>query len=77
MKFSLLSLIFILGSCFGNPHYKIGRIVGGEEFPYVVSLKLNGDHICGGSIISNNYILTVSTLNLLLNLNKGTLNFHF
>lgn len=41
------------------------RIVGGEDaasnqFPYQVSLRLNHSHICGGSIITPNYILTAS-----------------
>jgi hypothetical protein len=55
-----LTLILILASCSGTPLSKKGRIVGGEEFPYLVSLQANGNHICGGSIISNNFVLTVS-----------------
>ena len=40
-----------------------GRIVGGEEttihaIPYQVSLRLSGHHVCGGSIISKDWILT-------------------
>jgi len=39
------------------------RIVGGEEtrpnqFPWQVALYVNGKWICGGSIVSENYILT-------------------
>jgi len=42
-----------------------GRIVGGEvvkpgEIPYIVSLRWNGDHFCGGSIISPNVIMTAA-----------------
>lgn len=44
------------------------RIVGGEtavwqgDFPYQVSIRLNtsNDHFCGGSIISNRFILTAA-----------------
>lgn len=42
-----------------------GRIVGGNpvdvrEFPYQISLRSNGQHSCGGSIISQRYILTAA-----------------
>ena len=40
-----------------------GRIIGGanttiEKVPYQISLQMYGSHMCGGSIISRNYILT-------------------
>ena len=40
-----------------------GRIVGGESavietYPYQVSLQKNGNHSCGGSIISEYWIIT-------------------
>ena len=40
------------------------RIHGGEpvvtlgEIPYIVSIRINGKHYCGGAIISEKYILT-------------------
>lgn len=39
------------------------RIVGGEEaalgeFPFIVSLHESGSHICGGSLIKKNWVLT-------------------
>jgi secreted trypsin-like serine protease len=42
-----------------------GRIVGGvkipiEAIPFQVSLQLYGYQICGGSIISKQYILTAA-----------------
>lgn len=42
-----------------------GRIIGGEEttidkFPYQVSLMSYGYHICGGSIINKNHVLTAA-----------------
>ncbi|XP_004520087.1 chymotrypsin-2 [Ceratitis capitata] len=41
------------------------RILGGftaaaDQFPYVVSVRVNGDHICSGTIISQKYILTAA-----------------
>ncbi|XP_053973147.1 chymotrypsin-1-like [Hylaeus volcanicus] len=41
------------------------QIVGGNDapvgkFPYQVSLQYNGNHFCGGSIISSRYILTAA-----------------
>ncbi|KAM7347493.1 transmembrane protease serine 9-like [Cochliomyia hominivorax] len=56
LTFSLIGL---------NLAQPIGRIVGGVDaiegqFPYQISLRLNGSHICGGSIISRNYILTAA-----------------
>ncbi|KAK9751366.1 Trypsin [Popillia japonica] len=42
-----------------------GRIVGGSsvdisEYPYQISLLWYGSHICGGSIISENYVVTAA-----------------
>ena len=41
------------------------RIVGGQnaennQFPYQISLRFNNYHICGGSIISKNYVITAA-----------------
>ena len=40
-----------------------GRIVGGydttiEDHPYQISLRWYENHICGGSIISENFVVT-------------------
>ncbi|XP_062716762.1 uncharacterized protein LOC109402840 [Aedes albopictus] len=42
-----------------------GRIVGGNEvsianFPYQLSLRLNGNHICGASVISTSWALSAA-----------------
>ncbi|EAT42905.1 AAEL005614-PA [Aedes aegypti] len=42
-----------------------GRIVGGNEvsianFPYQLSLRHNGNHICGASVISSNWALSAA-----------------
>ncbi|XP_054728596.1 serine protease SP24D-like [Anastrepha obliqua] len=42
-----------------------GRVVGGydavpAEFPHQISLRMEHRHICGGSIIKSNYILTAA-----------------
>merc|ERR1711936_1313338 len=45
--------------------YSPGRIVGGEEaplheFPWQISLRNLGSHICGGSIINSNQVITAA-----------------
>jgi trypsin len=42
-----------------------GRIVGGvdsriEDFPYQISLRFNGRHTCGGSILNENTVLSAA-----------------
>lgn len=42
-----------------------GRIVGGQtaqegQFPYQVSLRANGNHFCGGSIVNEYWIVTAA-----------------
>ncbi|XP_044258955.1 transmembrane protease serine 9-like [Tribolium madens] len=57
----ILSLVLTVN---GAPKFD-GRIVGGrsttiEEYPYQVSLHYYGFHICGGSIISPDYVITAA-----------------
>ncbi|XP_043485228.1 trypsin beta-like [Leptopilina heterotoma] len=46
----------------GSPPRKIvgGTYSSPDEFPYQVSIRMNGYHICGGSIISTRHILTAA-----------------
>merc|ERR1711915_608509 len=50
------------GPVIGQPD---GRIIGGEEappheFPWQISLRNLGSHICGGSIINKNQVITAA-----------------
>ncbi|XP_055384266.1 trypsin-4-like [Condylostylus longicornis] len=49
----------------GNHNKRDPRIVGGNdaeknEFPHMISLKFRGGHLCGGSIINENWVLTAA-----------------
>ncbi|GJQ84298.1 hypothetical protein Trydic_g5237 [Trypoxylus dichotomus] len=67
----LVTLALIVGTTFAAPQPQIpmprldDRIVGGvsvtiEEYPYQVSLIYYNMHICGGSIIDSNWIVTAA-----------------
>lgn len=72
MEFSLICSLFVtfftLSIALKSsrlPKDNNSRIVGGAEInissaPYQASLQFFGFHICGGSIISNKYILTAA-----------------
>ncbi|XP_017072652.1 trypsin beta [Drosophila eugracilis] len=58
-----LVILVAFGSVTPSP--SDGRIVGGEvttitEFPYQVSVQLNGQHICGGAVIGDQFVLTAA-----------------
>ncbi|XP_045735455.1 LOW QUALITY PROTEIN: serine protease 48 [Mirounga angustirostris] len=60
MSISLLSVV-----C-GRPVYS-GRVVGGQDavaghWPWQVSVRLGQNHVCGGSLISDRWILTAHCL---------------
>ncbi|XP_013110296.2 serine protease SP24D-like [Stomoxys calcitrans] len=70
-QYALLSLwiLLLLANAKANVKqplvYPQSRIVGGSnaiqgQFPYQVSLRIENNHICGGSIISYNYIVTAA-----------------
>ncbi|RWS11157.1 serine proteinase stubble-like protein [Dinothrombium tinctorium] len=49
----------------GRQRIRNGRIVGGVntypgEYPWVVSIRLNGRHFCGGVLLNNKWILTAA-----------------
>ncbi|KAH8365117.1 hypothetical protein KR084_002216 [Drosophila pseudotakahashii] len=61
----LTSLVLLVAFAGATPTPGGGRIVGGEvttiaEFPYQVSVQVNGQHICGGAIIGHHYVLTAA-----------------
>lgn len=37
-----------------------GKIVKNNDFPFIVSLRLNGFHYCAGTIINDQWILTAA-----------------
>ncbi|XP_017123118.1 trypsin beta [Drosophila elegans] len=61
----LWSLVAVVAFSSATPTPGDGRIVGGEvttigQFPYQVSVQLNGQHICGGAVIGDNFVLTAA-----------------
>nr|XP_054927224.1 trypsin-1-like [Dermacentor andersoni] len=62
--YSILALFVSAGDC-GLRNVSSGKIVGGRpakqcEFPWQVSLQVNGYHFCGGSIISPDTVVTAA-----------------
>lgn len=58
-KLSIFSILLV--EAYAIP----GRIVGGEDalpgqFPHQISLRYEDSHICGGSILSEKWILTAA-----------------
>lgn len=54
-----MPILYILGAALDT------RIVGGEdaelgEYPHQISLRFQGRHTCGGSILHSLYILTAA-----------------
>nr|AAN52278.1 Pro3 [Glossina morsitans morsitans] len=43
-----------------QPRIVLGRNASPGQFPFMVSIRYGGSHICGGSIISANYIVTAA-----------------
>nr|XP_014087501.1 serine protease SP24D-like [Bactrocera oleae] len=63
-KFQLLALICLLGAAISQAG-PTARVVGGDEaydgqFPHQISLRRNGSHTCGGSILSRYFVLTAA-----------------
>ncbi|XP_034195538.2 transmembrane protease serine 9 [Osmia lignaria lignaria] len=59
-------LLVLLSASWYVYSYSLGpRIIGGEnttidKYPYQVSIQVGGKHACGGSIISENFVLTAA-----------------
>ncbi|KAF7237120.1 Complement factor D [Varanus komodoensis] len=57
-----LIILGIFSSCAARPR---GRILGGQEAPpherpYMVSLQVNGTHVCGGFLITDEWVLSAA-----------------
>ncbi|XP_046141441.1 transmembrane protease serine 9-like [Osmia bicornis bicornis] len=58
-------LVLLLASWYAYSYSLEPRIIGGEnttidKYPYQVSVQVGGKHACGGSIISENFVLTAA-----------------
>lgn len=83
---NVLSALFLLFSvvsvsyCSNETETRGARIINGATItinaaPYQVSVRLSGNHFCGGSIISRNVILTAAHCKVLKDFK--TINHHF
>ena len=57
-------MILIFTACGNSPVYG-ARVVNGENakphaWPWQISLRVNGRHICGGSLIKNDWVITAA-----------------
>lgn len=59
---SLTVLFVLIGTAFAKPQFRIfnGTNALPQEFPYMVSVLFAGNHSCGGSLLSENYVLTAA-----------------
>ncbi|XP_046639652.1 trypsin-1-like [Daphnia pulicaria] len=62
----MITLVALILSAQGVPTDNVGRIVNGHEatrgeFPWLVSISENGQHICGGFIYSDRNIVTTAS----------------
>lgn len=65
MKMEGQILIVFLARAITAQHISPERVIGGSDaqegqFPYQVSLRVGGLHVCGGTIISSHFILTAA-----------------
>ncbi|XP_076620357.1 transmembrane protease serine 9-like [Colletes latitarsis] len=59
---NILLVLCLAVTAYGFPESQIvgGKDANAGQFPYQVSLRKNGNHFCGGSILNNRYILTAA-----------------
>lgn len=43
-----------------SPRIVNGAFAARGQFPYQVSVRVNGEHSCGGALISQNYVVTAA-----------------
>lgn len=65
MKMEGQMLVVFLISAINAEHQSAERVIGGSDaqegqFPYQISLRVGGSHVCGGTIISNKFVLTAA-----------------
>lgn len=77
--------IFFVPAYTGAPSGGTGRLVGGTQaargdFPYVVSISRNEQHICGGFVYNDRWVVTAAScvieyiINLLESIAKFNMN---
>ncbi|XP_017470481.1 PREDICTED: serine protease SP24D-like [Rhagoletis zephyria] len=55
-----ISSSIVKGSLLPSPRILNARVAGSGQFPYQVSVRVGGQHNCGGVIISQIYVLTAA-----------------
>lgn len=63
IKSGLIICLFIIGSALADgiaPKVVNGTNVDINEFPFMVSLRRNGGHSCGGTILNDFWVLTAA-----------------
>ncbi|XP_053228941.1 complement factor D [Podarcis raffonei] len=63
MAFSSIWIPVVLGLFAADASHPRGRILGGRDAPrrpYMASLQLNGQHLCGGFLIADEWVLSAA-----------------
>ncbi|XP_072920529.1 granzyme K-like [Hemitrygon akajei] len=62
--FSVVTIIFYLAACCDCSEIIGGKEVGNHSKPYMASIQIKGQHMCGGVLIKPSWILTAAHCNL-------------